>query len=41
VLSLFTEFEHESDYGSLKNIRREAGEAASENTVTLGISVLF
>lgn len=40
-LSLFTEYEHQSDYGSFKNIIQNAGESTSENTVTLGVSVLF
>lgn len=40
-LSLFTEFEHEQDYGVLKNIVRNTGESTTENTLTFGVSVLF
>lgn len=40
-VNVFTEFEHESNYGALKNIRRNAGESTSENTVTFGLTVLF
>lgn len=40
-LSIFTEFEHEEDYGALKSIRRSEGESTTENTITFGLSVLF
>jgi CopA family copper-resistance protein len=40
-LSFFTEYEHEDSYGALRNILHRSGEATSENTVTLGISLLL
>lgn len=39
--SLFVEYEHEDGYGAFKNILRSNGDSVSENTVTLGISLLF
>jgi CopA family copper-resistance protein len=40
-LSMFIEFEHEQDYGVLRNIERNAGESTIQNTLSLGLSVLF
>jgi CopA family copper-resistance protein len=40
-VTLFTEFEHEDDYGALKNIRRNIGESTSQNTLTFGLTLLF
>jgi CopA family copper-resistance protein len=40
-ITLFTEYEHENDYGALKNIRQNLGESISENTLTFGLAVLF
>lgn len=40
-LDVFTEFEHDQDYGTLKTIHHNEGESDSENTLTLGLSVLF
>lgn len=38
---IFTEYEHDQDYGVFKNIRRAEGESGSENTLTFGVSILF
>lgn len=40
-LALFTEYNHTRDYGALVNIHRNEGESVTENTLTLGISLLF
>ncbi|HEV2524570.1 MAG TPA: multicopper oxidase domain-containing protein [Gammaproteobacteria bacterium] len=40
-VSLFLEFEHEQNYGSVKKIRRTLGKTTVEDTVTFGIAVLF
>lgn len=40
-LNLFTEFEHDQDYGVFNNLQSDDGESTSENTLTFGISVLF
>lgn len=40
-VSLFMEFEHEQDYGTLKKIRRNLGKSTIEDTLTFGIAVLF
>lgn len=40
-VALFTEYEHEQDYGALKTIRRQEGESSHANTFTLGVSWLF
>lgn len=40
-LNVFTEFEHDQDYGTLKNIRRNEGESTTEDTVTFGFTVLL
>jgi CopA family copper-resistance protein len=40
-LNLFVEYEYEQDYGSFKHLQRQAGDATIQNTLTLGISVLF
>ena len=40
-LNVFTEYEHEQDYGVFKNQQSNAGESAVQNTLTFGLSVLF
>lgn len=40
-LSLFTEYEHQSNYGAFRSILQNKNESASTNTVTLGLSCLF
>lgn len=40
-LNLFTEFEHDQDYGVFRNIQHNSGEDTSENTLTFGITWLF
>lgn len=40
-LSLFTEYEHQSDYGAFRNILQREKESTSENTLTFGLSLLF
>lgn len=40
-LNIFTEYEHEQDYGPFKRFQRISGDPAAQNTVTLGLSVLF
>lgn len=39
--TIFAEFEHLRDTGNLRDMRREAGESAVENTLIFGVSVLF
>ncbi len=39
--SVFAEFEHEDDYGAFRNIISNEGESTTENTVTLGLTVVF
>ncbi len=41
TLALFTEYNHTRDYGALVNIRRNDGASITENTLTLGVSLLF
>jgi len=40
-LNIFTEFEHDQDYGTLSTILHNEGEPDSENTLTFGFSVFF
>ncbi len=40
-LNVFAEFERDQYYGSFKNIQVNLGNSSSENTLTLGLSVLF
>jgi CopA family copper-resistance protein len=40
-LNLVAEFEREESYGAFKNIQRNDGDSTSENTFTLGLSMLF
>ncbi len=40
-LNIFAEYEHEQDYGAFKNIQTKSNESAVQNTLTLGLSVLF
>jgi hypothetical protein len=39
--SLFTEYEHDRDYGTLKTIVQNAGESSTENVLTVGVSFIF
>jgi CopA family copper-resistance protein len=39
--NLFTEFEYNEDYGALKRILSNLGEATTETTVSFGVSVIF
>lgn len=38
---VFTEYEHEQDYGVFKNIEKRAGDATKSDTLTFGVSILF
>ena len=40
-LNLFTEYEHQQNYGSFKNQQINDGESAIQNTVTFGLSMIF
>lgn len=40
-LNIFAEFEHEEDYGAFKNIISNEGEATRQNTLTLGLALVF
>lgn len=40
-LNIFAEYEYEQNYGVFKSFQNNAGEQATQNTVTLGLSVLF
>ena len=40
-LDIFAEYENERDYGAYQKILRSEGESTGQNTVSLGISVLF
>jgi FtsP/CotA-like multicopper oxidase with cupredoxin domain len=40
-LNIFTEYEHDDDYGAFKRIQRKQGESTTEDTLTLGLSILF
>ncbi|HAT1868130.1 TPA: multicopper oxidase domain-containing protein [Legionella pneumophila] len=40
-LSIFTEYEHDKEYGTLKRILQSQGEPTTQDTVTLGVAVLF
>ncbi|RJT46683.1 multicopper oxidase domain-containing protein, partial [Legionella taurinensis] len=40
-LNIFTEYEHDEEYGALKRILRSQGEATTQNTLTFGVAVLF
>ena len=40
-LNAFVEYEHEQGYGAFKRMELSAGESASENTFTAGLSLLF
>ena len=37
----FAEYEHRAFYGTLKSIRRQLGEASSEDSVFFGLSFLI
>lgn len=40
-LNIVMEYEHEEDYGVLKNIRQTEDESTTQNTLTFGFSLLF
>ncbi|CAM2999472.1 multicopper oxidase domain-containing protein [Legionella anisa] len=40
-LSIFTEYEHDKEYGTLKRILQSQGEPTTQDTITLGVAVLF
>lgn len=40
-LNIFAEYEYEKNYGTFKTMQRNAGEAATENTLTLGLGIIF
>ncbi|TIE23522.1 hypothetical protein DIZ73_17785, partial [Legionella pneumophila] len=40
-LNIFTEYEHDEEYGALKWILRSQGESTTQDTITLGVAVLF
>ncbi len=40
-LSVFFEYEHESDYSDFANFTRNNGESADQDTYTIGLSLLF
>lgn len=40
-LNIFAEYEYEKNYGDYRKLQIADGEAASENTITLGLSILF
>jgi FtsP/CotA-like multicopper oxidase with cupredoxin domain len=40
-LNVFAEYEHEQDYGAFKKSQSNAGESAVQNTLTLGLALLF
>jgi FtsP/CotA-like multicopper oxidase with cupredoxin domain len=40
-LNIFAEYEHEKDYGAFRNLQVDTGKSAVQNTLTLGLSILF
>lgn len=40
-MNVFIEYEHERDHGVLRHIKRKENESIIQNTVTLGIAILF
>lgn len=40
-ITVFTEYEHDQDYGVFKNLQRKEGGATREDTVTFGFTFLF
>ena len=40
-LNLYAEYEHEQYYGAFKKLQRNAGESASQNTLTFGLGFIF
>lgn len=40
-LNIYAEYEHEQYYGASKAFQRNAGESASQNTLTFGLGLLF
>lgn len=41
AVSVFAEYEHEKDYGPFKVMQNQDGETGVQNTVTLGLSLVF
>ena len=40
-LSVFTEYEHQDNYGAFKTLLQNTGESTNNDTITLGASILF
>ncbi|MHB1947899.1 MAG: multicopper oxidase domain-containing protein [Gammaproteobacteria bacterium] len=40
-LNVFAEYEHEQDYGAFRHNQINAGESATQNTLTFGLTILF
>lgn len=40
-LFVFTEYEHQQDYGDFKNIRHNSRESTNEDRITFGLSLIF
>lgn len=40
-LNMFAAYEHDQNYGAFKKFQQQAGESASENTLTFGVSLIF
>lgn len=40
-VNIFSEFEHTQNYGAFKSMQISEGESATENTLTIGLSLLF
>jgi uncharacterized protein involved in copper resistance len=40
-LNIFTEYEHDIEYGALKRILRSQGDPTTQDTLTFGVAVLF
>lgn len=40
-MNVFVEYEDECDHGVLRHIKRKENESIIQNTVTLGIAILF
>lgn len=40
-LNIFAEYEHEKNYGAFKTLQSNAGESATQNSLTLGLGIIF
>lgn len=40
-LHVFAEYEYEKDYGAFRRLQCNAGESASQNTLTFGVGLIF